>query len=77
MSYHCNKCNQQRDQGCFAKGCPGMPLHDGDWQLPPLPVPDRTMWQYGKQLDHYTAKQMREYARSALAWPSAQHARNA
>ena len=29
---------------------------------PPLPTPDRTMWQYGKQINHYTAEQMMEYA---------------
>jgi len=34
--------------------------------LPPLPPPDRTMWQYGNQIDHYTACQMREYAKAAL-----------
>jgi hypothetical protein len=28
--------------------------------LPTLPAPDRTMWQYGKQIDHYTADQMRD-----------------
>lgn len=26
--------------------------------LPELPEPDRTMWQHGKQIDHYTADQM-------------------
>ncbi len=31
-------------------------------QLPPLPVPDRTMWQYGKQIDHFTEGQMLEFA---------------
>jgi hypothetical protein len=35
--------------------------------LPPLPAPDRSMWQYGKQIDHYTAEQMREYAKAVLA----------
>lgn len=35
-------------------------------ELPPLPPPDRTMHQYGKQVDHFTAKQMHEYARAAL-----------
>lgn len=34
-------------------------------KFPPLPPPDRTMWQYGKQIDHYTADQMQAYARSA------------
>lgn len=66
MSYFCEQCKKQRNQGCFDKKCPGMPPHDGDWQLPPLPAPDRTMWQYGKQIDHYTADQMRAFARSAL-----------
>ena len=66
MSYHCNKCKQQRQQGCFSKGCPGMPRNDGDWRLPTLPAPDRTMWQHGRQLDHYTAEQMRAYALAAI-----------
>ena len=35
-------------------------------QLPPLPPPDRTMHQYGKQIDHFTADQMRAYAQAAL-----------
>lgn len=34
--------------------------------LPPLPPPDRTMHQYGKQIDHFTADQMRAYAQAAL-----------
>jgi len=34
--------------------------------LPPLPSPDRTMWQYGKQIDHFTAAQMFAYARAAI-----------
>lgn len=34
--------------------------------LPPLPVPDRTMWQYGKQIDHFTADQMRAFAAEAM-----------
>ncbi len=34
--------------------------------LPKLPPPDRTMWQHGKQVDHFTADQMRAYAQSAL-----------
>jgi len=40
-------------------------VHDattGNKSLPPLPVPDRTMWQYGKKIEHYTGQQMREYA---------------
>ena len=36
-------------------------------QLPPLPEPDRTMWQHGQQIDHYTADQMRAYALAALS----------
>lgn len=35
-------------------------------ELPPLPPPDRTMWQYGKQIDHYTAEQMHAYALAVL-----------
>lgn len=35
--------------------------------LPPLPPPDRTMWQYGQQIDHYTAAQMHAYALAALS----------
>lgn len=31
-----------------------------------LPPPDRTMWQYGKQIDHYTADQVRAYAIQAV-----------
>lgn len=34
--------------------------------LPPLPHPDRTMWQYGQQIDHFTAAQMFAYAQAAL-----------
>jgi hypothetical protein len=34
--------------------------------LPPLPHPDRTMWQYGQQIDHFTAAQMFAYARDAV-----------
>ena len=34
--------------------------------MPPLPPPDRTMHQYGKQIDHFTADQMRAYAQAAL-----------
>lgn len=34
--------------------------------LPELPEPDRTMWQHGKQIDHYTADQMRAYALQAV-----------
>ena len=34
--------------------------------LPELPGPDRTMWQHGKQIDHYTADQMRAYALQAV-----------
>ena len=63
MSYHCEKCNKQREQGCFAKGCPGLPRHDGDWQLPELPPPARSTWQHGQRIDYYTADQMRAYAR--------------
>jgi hypothetical protein len=37
-----------------------------DKQLPPLPSPDRTMWQHGRQIDHYTADQMHAYANEAL-----------
>lgn len=56
MSYYCEKCKQQREQGCFGPRCPGIPKHANTDALPP---PDRTMWQYGKQIDHYTAEQMR------------------
>lgn len=34
--------------------------------LPELPAPDRTMWQHGQQIDHYTADQMRAYALQAV-----------
>ncbi len=34
--------------------------------LPPLPHPDRTMWQHGRQIDHFTAVQMFAYARAAI-----------
>lgn len=34
--------------------------------LPKLPDPDRTMWQYGKQIDHFTADQMQAYAQSCI-----------
>lgn len=37
-----------------------------DGGLPPLPAPDRVMWQYGKQINHYTEDQMRKYAKAAL-----------
>ena len=37
-----------------------------NYGLPPLPLPDRTMWQYGQQIDHYTASQMQEYALKAI-----------
>ena len=43
-------------QGCFGPRCPGIPKHANTDALPP---PDRTMWQYGKQIDHYTADQLR------------------
>ena len=56
MSYYCEKCKQQREQGCFGPRCPGIPKHANTDALPP---PDRTMWQYGKQIDHSTAEQMR------------------
>jgi hypothetical protein len=46
MSYYCEKCKQQREQGCFGPRCPGIPKHANTDALPP---PDRTMWQYGKQ----------------------------
>lgn len=36
-------------------------------KLGPLPAADRTMWQYGKQIDHFTADQMREYAAQEVA----------
>lgn len=36
-------------------------------QLPPQSEPDRTMWQHGQQIDHYTANQMRAYALAALS----------
>lgn len=36
-------------------------------QFPSLPEPDRTMWQHGQQIDHYTADQMRAYALAALS----------
>ena len=26
MSYYCKKCKEERTQGCFARGCPGIPL---------------------------------------------------
>lgn len=35
--------------------------------LPPLPVPDRTMWQYGVEIKHYTQDQMVKYAELARA----------
>jgi hypothetical protein len=25
VSYYCEKCGEQREQGCFARGCPGIP----------------------------------------------------
>jgi hypothetical protein len=58
MSYYCEKCKQQREQGCFGPRCPGIPRHANTDALLP---PDRTMWQYGQQIDHYnyTAEQMR------------------
>ena len=34
--------------------------------LPPLRHPDRTMWQYGRQIDHFTAVQMFAHARAAI-----------
>lgn len=37
-----------------------------DHKLPSLPTPIRTMWQYGQQIDHYSAEQMRAYAIAAL-----------
>jgi len=42
-----------------------------DWMidtsnLPPLPAPARTMHQYGKKIDHFTADQMHAYAQAAL-----------
>ena len=36
------------------------------WLLPPLPAPDRTMWQYGQAVQHFTATQMREYALATI-----------
>jgi hypothetical protein len=39
---------------------------DNAKELPPLPVPDRVMWQYGQQIQHYTAEQMRAYAEAAV-----------
>lgn len=35
-------------------------------ELPQLPAPGRTIWQYGKQVDHFTADQMRAYAQAAI-----------
>lgn len=66
MSYYCRQCQVTRTQGCFAKGCPGIPATAEQDALPALPPPDRVMWQYGRQIDHYTAQQMMDYARSAL-----------
>ena len=66
MSYYCEKCKEQRTQGCFGPRCPGIPKHAGGDSLPALPPPDRTMWQHGKQIDHYTDEQMRAYASAAL-----------
>ena len=67
MSYYCETCKQQRSQGCLGPRCPGMPVHHSDVTLPALPDPSRTMWQYGNQVDHYTAEQMRAYALAAQA----------
>lgn len=69
MSYYCEKCKQQREQGCFGPRCPGIPKHANTDALPP---PDRTMWQYGKQIDHYTAEQLRaEIAKERARWTDA------
>ena len=67
MSYYCEKCKEQRTQGCFGRQCPGMPKYASVEGLPPLPAPDRTVWQYGRQIDHYTSDQMRDYADAATA----------
>lgn len=45
-----------------ALACCDMKAPKQQGALPPLPAPDRTMWQYGKQIDHYTAEQMKAYA---------------
>lgn len=66
MSYYCEKCKEQRTQGCFGPRCPGIPKHANTAALPALPPPDRTMWQHGRQIDHYTADQMHAYANAAL-----------
>ena len=34
-------------------------------KLPPLPAPDRVMWQYGEQINHYSEAQMQAYAEAA------------
>lgn len=37
-----------------------------EWTLPELPIPDRTMWQYGEKIEHFTAPQMTAYALQAV-----------
>lgn len=39
---------------------------NNDDDMPPLPEPDRTMWQHGQRIDHYTKAQMLAFAQAAL-----------
>ena len=66
MTYLCLKCGEQREQGGFAPMCPGIDGHQLTAGLPTLPAPDRTMWQHGQRIDHYTTLQMQNYARAAV-----------
>jgi hypothetical protein len=36
-------------------------------KAPPLTDPDRVMWQYGKEIRHYTEQQVRDYAAFVVA----------
>lgn len=44
----------------------GAAVNDSPDDLPKLPPPDRTMWQHGKRVDHFTTDQMHAYAQAAL-----------
>ena len=41
MSYYCEKCKQQREQGCFGPRCPGIPKHANTDALPPPVMRER------------------------------------
>jgi hypothetical protein len=62
MIFYCKECHEIQEQGCFRVGC----NRRQEITAPELPDPDRVWWQWGREIKHYTADQMRRYALTAV-----------